>query len=87
MCNDDFLDQPSTDDLIQWDEQRQQEEEEQQWYDFLRDKEERFGRIGLEDPFLEEKYTPEELEQIIDEQWDGDCIDEAFEDETELWIA
>ncbi len=82
MNDDELFSQPK-DDLIQWDEQRQQEEE-QQWYDFLRDKEERFGRIGLEDPFLEEKYTPEELEQIIDEQWDGDCIDEALEDETEL---
>lgn len=82
MNDDELFSQPK-DDLIQWDEQRQQEEE-QQWYDFLRDKEERFGRIGLEDPFLEEKYTPEELEEIIDEQWDGDCIDEAFEDETEL---
>lgn len=83
MNDDELFSQPK-DDVIQWDEQRQQEEE-QQWYDFLRDKEERFDRIG-EDPFLEEKYTPEELEQIIDEQWDGDCIDEAFEDETELVV-
>lgn len=84
MNNGDFLNLPSMDDLIQWDEQRQQEEDEQQWYDFLRDKEERFGREGLIDPFLEEKYTPEELEQIIDEQWDGDYIDDSFEDETEF---
>jgi hypothetical protein len=83
MNEEDIFNQPSTDDLIQWDEQRQQEEDEQQWYDFLRDKEERFGRIGLEDPFLEEKFTSEELEQIINEQWDDVYIEEAFEDETE----
>ena len=82
MNEEDIFNQPSTDDLIQWDEQRQQEEDEQQWYDFLRDKEERFGRIGLEDPFLEEKFTSEELEQIINEQWDDVYIEEAFEDET-----
>ena len=83
MNEEDIFNQPSTDDLIQWDEQRQQEEDKQQWYDFLRDKEERFGRIGLEDPFLEEKFTSEELEQIINEQWDDVYIEEAFEDETE----
>lgn len=83
MNEEDIFNQPSTDDLIQWDEQRQQEEDEQQWYDFLRDKEERFGRIGLENPFLEEKFTSEELEQIINEQWDDVYIEEAFEDETE----
>lgn len=83
MNEEDIFNQPSTDDLIQWDEQRQQEEDEQQWYDFLRDKEERFGCIGLEDPFLEEKFTSEELEQIINEQWDDVYIEEAFEDETE----
>lgn len=84
MSDDEIFSQSSTDDLIQWDEQRQEEEDEQQWYDFLRDKEERFGREGLIDPFLEEKYTLEELKQIIDEQCDSDYIDEAFEDETEL---
>lgn len=54
MSNDVFFNQPSMDDLIRWDEERQQEEDEQQWYDFLRDKEERYGRVGLLDPFLEE---------------------------------
>ena len=78
MQDDDFFSQPSMDDLIQWDEQRQQEEEEQQWYDFLRDKVERYGRDGLIDPFLEEKYSPEELEQLDYSDYDADCPEEEY---------
>lgn len=72
MCNGELFSQPSMDDLTQWEEQRLQEEEEQQWYDFLRDKEERYGREGLIDPFLEDKYSSEELEQIDYSDYDAD---------------
>lgn len=80
MSNDVFFNQLSMDDLIQWDEQRQQEEDEQQWYDFLRDKEERYGRAGLLDPFLEEKYSSEELGQIEDELYDEDFDEELYDE-------
>ena len=66
------------DDLTQWEEQRLQEEEEQQWYDFLRDKEERYGREGLIDPFLEDKYSSEELEQIDYSDYDADWPEKEY---------